>query len=284
MNPHVVDITLQNAQQYLIEESRVRPVLVDFWADWCAPCKALMPLLEKLATEYNGAFLLAKVNADQQQEITAQFGIRSLPTVVVMKDGQPVNAFQGAQPETTIRQLLDEYLPKPWDLKIQEAEARIEAGDLPAALALLREAHEDSGKRSDIGLMLAQVLLMMNRAEDAGAILKAIPMKDQDSLYQQLLAQVELQQEAAKAPEIQELEARLNADPDNREIAYELAVQFSQHQFQREALDLLLNLLKKDLNFRDGGAKKIYLDILAALGKGDPLAVEYQRKIYNLLY
>ncbi|HLS98048.1 MAG: thioredoxin [Porticoccaceae bacterium] len=284
MNPHVVDITLQNAQQYLIEESRVRPVLVDFWADWCAPCKALMPLLEKLATEYNGAFLLAKVNADQQQEITAQFGIRSLPTVVVMKDGQPVNAFQGAQPETVIRQLLDEYLPKPWDLKIQEAEARIEAGDLPAALALLREAHEDSGKRSDIGLMLAQVLLMMNRAEDAGAILKAIPMKDQDSLYQQLLAQVELQQEAAKAPEIQELEARLNADPDNREIAYELAVQFSQHQFQREALDLLLNLLKKDLNFRDGGAKKIYLDILAALGKGDPLAVEYQRKIYNLLY
>ena len=284
MNPHVVDITLQNAQQYLIEESRVRPVLVDFWADWCAPCKALMPLLEKLAAEYNGAFLLAKVNADQQQEITAQFGIRSLPTVVVMKDGQPVNAFQGAQPETVIRQLLDEYLPKPWDLKIQEAEARIEAGDLPAALALLREAHEDSGKRSDIGLMLAQVLLMMNRAEDAGAILKAIPMKDQDSLYQQLLAQVELQQEAAKAPEIQELEARLNADPDNREIAYELAVQFSQHQFQREALDLLLNLLKKDLNFRDGGAKKIYLDILAALGKGDPLAVEYQRKIYNLLY
>jgi len=284
MNPHVVDITLQNAQQYLIEESRVRPVLVDFWADWCAPCKALMPLLEKLATEYNGAFLLAKVNADQQQEITAQFGIRSLPTVVVMKDGQPVNAFQGAQPETVIRQLLDEYLPKPWDLKIQEAEARIEAGDLPAALALLREAHEDSGKRSDIGLMLAQVLLMMNRAEDAGAILKAIPMKDQDSLYQQLLAQVELQQEAAKAPEIQELEARLNADPDNREIAYELAVQFSQHQFQREALDLLLNLLKKDLNFRDGGARKIYLDILAALGKGDPLAVEYQRKIYNLLY
>lgn len=284
MNPHVVDITLQNAQQYLIEESRVRPVLVDFWADWCAPCKALMPLLEKLAAEYSGAFLLAKVNADQQQEITAQFGIRSLPTVVVMKDGQPVNAFQGAQPETVIRQLLDEYLPKPWDLKIQEAEARIAAGDLPAALVLLREAHEDSGKRSDIALMLAQVLLMMNRAEDAGAILKAIPMKDQDAFYQQLLAQLELQQEAAKAPEIQELEARLNADPDNREIAYELAVQFSQHQFQREALDLLLNLLKKDLNFRDGGARKVYLDILAALGKGDPLAVEYQRKIYNLLY
>ncbi len=284
MTANIVDITLQNAQQYLIDESRVRPVLVDFWADWCAPCKALMPILEKLANEYNGAFLLAKVNADQQQEIAGQFGVRSLPTVVVMKDGQPVNAFQGAQPETAIRRLLDEYLPKPWDLKLQQAQEAIEAGDLANALSLLRLAHEESGQRSDIGMMMAQVLLMMNRGDEAGAVLKAIPMKDHDAVYQQLVAQVELQQEAAKTPEIQELEERLNADPDNLELAYELAVQFSQHQFQREALVLLLDLLRKDVNFREGGAKKIYLDILATLGKGDPLAVEYQRKIYNLLY
>lgn len=284
MNPNVVEITLHNAQQYLIDESRLRPVLVDFWADWCAPCKVLMPILEKLAAEYGGAFLLAKVNADEQAEIAAQFGVRSLPTVVVMKDGQPVNAFQGAQPEPAIRKLLDEYLPKPWDLKIEEAQDKIAAGDLAGALLDLRQAHEESGRRSDIGMMLAQVLLMLNRSEDAAALLKAIPMKDQDQLYQQLVAQLELQQEAAKAPEIQELEARLNADPDNRDIAYELAVQFSQHQFQREALELLLDLLKKDLDFRDGGAKKVYLDILATLGKSDPLAVEYQRKIYNLLY
>jgi len=284
MNTNIVDIDLQNAQQYLIDESRVRPVVVDFWADWCAPCKALMPVLEKLAREYDGAFLLAKVNADEQADIAAQFGVRSLPTVVVMKDGQPVNAFQGAQSETAIRQMLDEYLPKPWDLKVQQAEAKIAAGDQAGALLDLRQAYEESLQRSDIGLMLAQVLLMMNRAEDADAILKAIPMKDQDAHYHQLMAQLELKQEAAKAPEIQELEERLNADPDNLEIAYELAVQFSQHQFHREALELLLSVLREDLNFRDGGAKKSYLDILTALGKGDPLAVEYQRKIYNLLY
>lgn len=284
MNANIVEITLQNAQQYLIDESSLRPVLVDFWADWCAPCKVLMPILEKLAAEYSGAFLLAKVNADQQQEITAQFGIRSLPTLVMMQNGQPVNALQGAQPEAVIRQLLDEYLPKPWDLKVQQAEAKIEAGDLPGALVDLRQAYDESRQRSDIGMMLAQVLLMLNRVDDAAAMLKSIPMKDQDQLYQQLMAQLELKQEAAKAPEIQVLEARLNEDPDNLDIAYELAVQFSQHQYQREALELLLGILRKNLNFRDGGAKKIYLDILAALGKGDPLAVEYQRKIYNLLY
>ncbi|KJS04103.1 MAG: hypothetical protein VR73_15570 [Gammaproteobacteria bacterium BRH_c0] len=284
MNANIVEITLQNAQQYLIAESSQRPVLVDFWADWCAPCKVLMPILEKLAAEYSGAFLLAKVNADQQQEITAQFGIRSLPTLVMMHNGQPVNALQGAQPEAEIRKLLDEYLPKPWDLKLQQAQDKIDAGDLAGALSDLRQAHDESGQRSDIGMMLAQLLLMMNRADDAAVLLKGIPMKDQDQLYQQLLAQLELKQEAAKAPEIQELEARLNADPDNLDIAYELAVQFSQHQYQREALELLLGILRTNLNFRDGGAKKIYLDILAALGKGDPLAVEYQRKIYNLLY
>jgi len=262
MNANIVEITLQNAQQYLIAESSQRPVLVDFWADWCAPCKVLMPILEKLAAEYSGAFLLAKVNADQQQEITAQFGIRSLPTLVMMHNGQPVNA----QPEAEIRKLLDEYLPKPWDLKLQQAQDKIDAGDLAGALSDLRQAHDESGQRSDIGMMLAQLLLMMNRADDAAVLLKGIPMKDQDQLYQQLLAQLELKQEAAKAPEIQELEARLNADPDNLDIAYELGI------------------LRTNLNFRDGGAKKIYLDILAALGKGDPLAVEYQRKIYNLLY
>lgn len=284
MNPNIVEITLQNAQQYLIDESSLRPVLVDFWADWCAPCKVLMPILEKLAAEYSGAFLLAKVNADQQQEITAQFGIRSLPTLVMMQNGQPVNALQGAQPEAVIRKLLDEYLPKPWDLKIQQAQAKMAADDLSGALADLRQAYDESRQRSDIGMMLAQVLLMLNRVDDAAAMLKSIPMKDQDQLYHQLMAQLELKQEAAKAPEIQVLEARLNEDPDNLDIAYELAVQFSQHQYQREALELLLGILRNNLNFRDGGAKKIYLDILAALGKGDPLAVEYQRKIYNLLY
>ncbi|MAT50422.1 MAG: thioredoxin [Porticoccaceae bacterium] len=284
MNPNIVEVTLENAQQYLIEESRVRPVVIDFWADWCAPCKALMPILEKLASECGGAFLLAKVNADQYPEITGQFGVRSLPTVVVMKDGQPVNAFQGAQPESAIRQMLEEYLPKPWDLQLQQAQALIADGDESGALAPLRQAYEESGKRSDIGLTLAEVLLKLNRTEDAEAILKTIPLVDQDQQYQQLKAQLELKQEAAKTPEIQALEEQLNQDPDNLELAYELAVQFSQAQYHREALELLYGVLERDRNFKDGGARKVFVDILTALGKGDPLAVEFQRKFFTLLY
>ena len=107
MSDYIVNIDETNAQQYLIEESMNRPVVVDFWADWCEPCKVLMPLLEKLANEYQGQFLLAKVNADEQQMIAQQLGVRSLPTVMVIKEGQPVDGFVGAQPETQVREMSD---------------------------------------------------------------------------------------------------------------------------------------------------------------------------------
>ena len=284
MNPNIVDITYDNAQQYLIEESKQRPVLVDFWADWCAPCKALMPVLEKLAKEYSGDFLLAKVNADQYQEIAAQFGVRSLPTVVIMKDGQPLNAFQGAQPESQVRKFLDQYLPKSWDRMLVAARELAEQGDLNGAVALLRDAYRDSNKQADIALALAQLCLELRYLEEAKAVLDAVLLADRDVNYQQLVAQLDLMEESAKTPEIRELEEKLNRDPDNLELAYELAVQFSQHSHHREALELLYGVLQTDRNFRDGGARKIYLDILATLGKGNPLAIEFQRKIYTLLY
>lgn len=134
MSNFIVNIDESNAAQLLIDESHQRPVVVDFWADWCEPCKVLMPLLEKIATEYNGAFLLAKVNADQQQMITQQFGVRSLPTVMVIQNGQPVDGFAGAVPEGQVRQMLEKYLPKPWDGLLEMAREAMEGGDFTAAL------------------------------------------------------------------------------------------------------------------------------------------------------
>ncbi|MFV8782186.1 thioredoxin [Microbulbifer sp. SA54] len=284
MEEFIVDVTVHNAQQVLIEESMKRPVVVDVWADWCEPCKQLMPVLEKLANEYAGQFLLAKLNADTEQALAGQLGVRSLPTVMVLKDGQPVDGFAGAQPEKQIREMLDKYLPKSWDVQLQEAQKLIAEGDVDGAQPLLRAAYADSGERADIAKQYAAVLLEKNRVKDAQEILGKILMADQDSDYQQLMAQLELKQQAADSPEIQALQQALAANPDDFESAYNLAVQYSQTERHEEALELLLNILRRDMGFADGAAKQAFLDIVKALGKGDPLAAQYQRKLMTLMF
>lgn len=280
----IVDITTNNAQSLLIEESFNRPVLVDFWADWCGPCKSLMPLLEKIAAEFDGAFLLAKVNADTENMIAAQFGVRSLPTVVLMKDGQPIDGFVGAKSEQEVREFLAPHLPKPWEAALQQAQELIAAQDIQGALPLLRQVYEESGREPQIACLFAQQLVELKRLEEAEAVLQQIKMADQDSFYEQVMAQLELKQQSAKTPELTALEEAYAQQPDNLEVAYQLALQMHQESLHRPALEILLNIMKNDRNFADGAVRKTMTDILAALGKGDPLAVEFQRKLFTLLY
>ena len=284
MSEHIVEIDASNAQQYLIDESFSRPVVIDFWADWCAPCKVLMPILEKLARDYNGQFLLAKVNADDQQMIASQFGVRSLPTVMVMKEGQPVDGFAGAQPEPEVRKLLDKYLPKPWDLLFNQARELVDGGKYSEALPVLQNAYSSSGERGDIASLLALALTHLKRYSEAEKVLKKVKLADQDDQYKQAKAQLEIALEAKKAPELEALENKVKGAPEDWDLAFQLAVQYSQHEYHREALETLFPIIKKEINFRNGEAKKVFMDILAILGKGDPLAVEYQRKLYTLLY
>ena len=284
MTDNIIEINEQNFQQALLEESSKRLVVVDFWADWCAPCKALMPVLEKLANEYAGQFLLAKINADEQQNIAGQFGVRSLPTVIFMKDGQPIDAFQGAQTEKEIREMLDRHLPKPWDAQLVAAQEMLAEKDYQGALDVLRIAYKDSEQRYDIALSLAFTLLELNRCDEVQTVLDAVPMQDREAHYERLIASLELKREAGKAPEIQVLEEQLNKDPDNLELVYQLALQYHKNQHFKDALESLLGVIKKDRDFQEGSAKKAFLDVLASIGKGEPLAVEYQKKFFTLLY
>lgn len=281
---YIVNIDATNAAALLIDESHNRPVVVDFWADWCAPCKVLMPLLEKIATEYQGAFLLAKVNADQQPGIAQQLGVRNLPTVIVIQGGQPVDGFAGAQPESVVRRMLEKYLPKPWDGLLQRGLDAMAQGDFSAALMPLRQAWTESKQRYDISLTYAQALIESQRLDEAEAILDGIKAAERDADYEQLRAHLAIQREASVSPEIQLLEQQLAASEDDFRLRLQLVEAYAEHGQLRDAMEHLIAILRKDLHHADGATKRRLLDMIKSLGKGDPLAAEYQRKLYSLLY
>ncbi|EHD22582.1 MULTISPECIES: thioredoxin family protein [Brenneria] len=279
----IIDVNESNLHQVL-EQSATLPVLFYFWSERSQHCQQLEPALNKLAQEYVGQFLLARVDCDAEQRVAAQFGLRAIPTVYLFQDGQPVDGFQGPQPEEAIRDLLQRVLPKAEELKVAEAQQLIQEGKLPEALALLKEAWQLSQQRSDIGLLLAEVQIQLNRSEEAEAVLATVPLQDQDTRYHSLVAQIELLKQAADTPEIQQLQQQLADDAQNAELAVQLALQLHQVGRNEEALELLLGFLKQDLGAAQGNARKTLLDIMAALGTGDALAARYRRQLYSLLY
>lgn len=280
---NIVNVTEANLQQTL-EQSVAMPVLFYFWSERSQHCQQLTPVLESLAAQYNGQFLLAKVDCDAEQMVASQFGLRAIPTVYLFQNGQPVDGFQGPQPEDAIRALLEKVLPREEELKAQQAMQLIEEGNYADALPLLKEAWQLSNQASEIGLLLAETQIALNRSEDAEAVLKTIPMQDQDTRYQGLIAQIDLLKQAADTPEIQLLQQQVELDPTNATLATQLALQLHQVGRNEEALELLFSHLSKDLNAADGQARKMLQEILAALGTGDALASKYRRKLYSLLY
>ncbi|HGF0768592.1 TPA: co-chaperone YbbN [Kluyvera georgiana] len=280
---NIVNITEANLHQTL-EQSVATPVLFYFWSERSQHCLELTPVLESLAAQYNGQFILAKVDCDAEQMVASQFGLRAIPTVYLFQNGQPVDGFQGPQPEEAIRALLDKVLPREEELKAQEALALIQEGKHAEALPLLKDAWQLSGQDSQIGLLLAETQIALNRSEDAEAVLKTIPMQDQDTRYQGLVAQIELLKQAADTPEIQQLQQQVEQNPDDAALASKLALQLHQVGRNEEALELLFSHLRKDLGAADGQARKMLQEILAALGTGDALASKYRRQLYSLLY
>ncbi|CAA0115479.1 putative protein YbbN [BD1-7 clade bacterium] len=280
----VVDIDQNNAQAVLIEESQQRPVVAVFWSPRAPESLQIVQALEQVATEYQGDFLLARVNADELSMIAQQLGVRGLPTVMLLKDGQPVDGFAGAQDDAGIRAMLDPYLPKPWDRQFAAAQGLVAAEDYAGAIAELQPAYADSGQRPDIGKLLAFCLVHQHRVDDADAIIQTIPMAEQDGLYEQVVSQIELKRSAAQSPELTALQEKLQRSPDDMALQLQLAVQYHEVFENRKACELLIGILRKDRGFDDGGAKRILLDIFKSLGNKDPLVIEFQRQMFSLLY
>ncbi|MEB4675016.1 co-chaperone YbbN [Enterobacteriaceae bacterium G50] len=280
---NIVNITEANLHQTL-EQSVTTPILFYFWSERSQHCLELTPVLENLATQYNGQFILAKVDCDAEQMVASQFGLRAIPTVYLFQNGHPVDGFQGPQPEEAIRALLDKVLPREEELKAQQAMELMQEGNYADALPLLKDAWSMSNQDSQIGLLLAETQIALNRSEDAEAVLKTVPLQDQDTRYQGLLAKIELLKQAADTPEIQQLQQQVAQNPDDAALASQLALQLHQVGRNEEALELLFSHLQKDLGAADGQARKMLQEILAALGTGDALASKYRRKLYSLLY
>ncbi|OCA56324.1 co-chaperone YbbN [Photorhabdus namnaonensis] len=278
-----INVNESNLHQ-TVEQSMTVPVLFYFWSERSSHCQELGVILDKLAAEYANQFILAKVDCDKEQMVAAQFGLRAIPTVYIMRQGQPVDGFQGPQPEIAIREMLARVLPKPEELKVAQAEELIAAGKHQEALPLLKEAWQLAPKNSEIALMLTEVQIMLNNIAEAEEILSLIPLQDQDTHYHSLLAQIELQKQAADTPEIQQLQQEFAIQPENAELAVKLSLKLHEVSRNEEALELLLSFLKKDLSAANGAVRKTMMDIMSAMGTSNTLASKYRRQVYSLLY
>ncbi|WP_416307308.1 tetratricopeptide repeat protein [Neptunicella sp. SCSIO 80796] len=282
MQNNVVDINLDNFQQVMLEDSQHKLIAVEFWQAGVEQCEQMAPILAKLAGEHNQDLILARVNCEQQPEVVQQFGVRSLPTVMLVKNGQPIDGAVGPQTDATLRELLEKHLPKPEEALFAQANEIMLTGDLDRAALLAKQAYDLNSDRADIKYLLADIYVQQGHIAQAKSLLETIGLVDQDHNYQRLLGSIELAERAADTPEIQALQQELAGNPDDNELKVKLAVQLQQAKRNDEALELLFQVLKKDLNF--GDAKKFALDTINALPAGDPLASQYRRKIYALLY
>jgi putative thioredoxin len=279
MAEHALDVGLADFAQQVLEESKRRPVVVDFWAPWCGPCKSLKPILEKLAAEYGGKFLLAKINSDENQELAARYGVRGIPSVKAFVDGQPVDEFSGALPEPEVRAFLDRLVPSVADeLRQQAADARI-GGDLSAALKLLAEASKLDPAHLGVRLDAAEIMLDLNEPEEARRLLASVP-DDADPRAAQLKARLQFM--AAAGEDEAALAARVAANENDLGARLKLANLLVAAGQYEAGMDQLLEIVRRDRSFEDDIGRKTLLSVFNLLGGGE-LVSRYRRLLASAL-
>ena len=283
-SPFIFEVNEGNYEQIVLQGSHQVPVLVDFWASWCQPCQVLMPLLAKLVDEYQGRFVVAKINTEEQQAIAGQFGIRSIPTVKLFRDGEPVDEFAGALPESEIRAFLDRHLPRVSDGSLAQAEERLQAGDLEGALALLSQAREEDPGNPRLLMAMAQIQAASGDPEAAEQSLTALPADEQDKPeVQTLRAQLFFSRIASGGASPGETAQRVAEAPDDTEARYRLAAQQVTANEVENAVDNLLLIMQKDRKFGDDAGRLALLKLFKMLGE-DPAVNRYRARMFNLLH
>jgi putative thioredoxin len=258
--PVVVEATDADFMQTVVEESKRRPVVVDLWASWCGPCKSLGPILEKVADERGGEFLLAKVDVDANPAVASSFGVQSIPTVIAFRDGAPVDGFVGAIPEPMVNEFVDRVLPSEADVVAREALEEEESGDLGDAERGYREAIASDPANRSARLGLGRILVERDDLDEARETL--MPLLPDDEA-ERLLAQIEISSWA------------MLSQAGTLASAKRMAAQGR----WREALDGMLGALADDAD-----ARRAMLDVFSVLGEQDPLVVEYRRRLANALF
>jgi putative thioredoxin len=281
-SPHVVDVTDQTFQETVLEGSRERPVLVDFWAPWCGPCQVLGPMLVKLAEEHAGGFLLAKVNTDENPALAQAFRIQSIPTVVLVSEGKVVDAFQGALPESQLRAFLKPHVKTEEGDLLAQGRARQEAGDGAGARNVLERLLANEPDHAEAHLLLARIAFEAGDEDAVRRHVAGIPDDTPEATQGEQLIEA-LAFRAACGEGAAAWEARLEADPDDLDARHALGCCHAAAGRYEDALEAFLGVVSRDKDHADGAARRAMLTIFALLGPGSDVARTWRRRLSVVL-
>ncbi len=283
--PAIIDVTLENFEQEVIARSMEIPIVLDFWAPWCAPCKTLTPMLEKLAIEYGGRFILAKVNTEEQVEIAQSFQIRSIPTVIALAKGQPVSAFQGAVPESQIRAFIDKIVPSANDERLAKARALLAAGDAAGAREDLRTVLAIDPTQDAARILLAEIAFRDNQLDEAETHLAQVrPVNQMDDAYVHMASRIAAAREAAHLPGADALITRAEANAEDYDARMQLAVLYAAQNQYEPAFQRLLEIVQRDRKWNDDAARKKMVEFFPLAQAEQPaLVARYRRALASAL-